>query len=508
MIKPVLIFLPIFFLITSCLTQNEQKYDKPEKVIISGKVRNFDFAKREISFSVNHIGFLEESLSSKLDSLGGFSIAFESYTPTDVWINYSTNFRVLVHPGDSIYLEFDGNKYNRAELLKTIKFGGDAAKSNNDAAVFQQMFFSSKLYDNGNANDKAMKEYEVDNYTLYLDTLQRNGNDLYTKFVTDIQPNQETKNWAHAFIIQDYIDALFGYPFIHRALNQLKFSDWDVPVNYYEPFQKLLPIKESMFINGFAVSRIINGYNFTFARMNSFYEDPNRKYRTEQGSLNCSSERRDSITVYGIISYTADPLLRQLGLTNLFAQYFKYSKVELFENYRNIADKYIQEPFLKEPLLKQYNQIIAEKEKSSIKTEERLGEASNWTTKQLVDSIKVSNKGKVIYVDCWGTWCKPCRAEMPYIKEIMSQMAGKEVVFVFLCLESEESAWKKAIADLQLSGQQILLTKEQSANIRKAMNMEGVPYHFLIDKSGKIVENSWSIPSDKLKENIDTLLMK
>lgn len=508
MIKHIQIILSIIFLFPSCSTLNEKKQEKPEKVIISGSVRNFNPDKSEISFSVNRIGLSQESLSCKLDSLGCFSVSFDSYIPTDVWVNYYTNFLVLAHPGDSIYLEFDGNTSSRPQLLSEIKFGGDAAKSNQDAAIFQQMFFSSKLYDNGSANDKAIKEYEVNDYTLYLDTLERNGNELYSKFVADIKPNKETKNWAHAFINQNYINALIGYPFIHRGANQLKFSDWDVPASYYDPLLKQLPIKEQQFISGNAVSSLIGGYSSYYARMNSYYEESNKKFRSDQGFLDGPNDIIDSITVYSIINYTSDTLLRQLGLTNLFSQYFNYSKVELFEKYRDIADRYIQEPFLKEPLLKKYNQIIAEKEKLPTSANKKLNDVSNSLSKQLIDSISTANKGKVIFVNCWGTWCKPCRAEMPYLKDLMLKFNEKEVVSVFLCLESEEKEWKKAIADLQIRGQHILLTKEQSANIRQALTIKGVPYHFIIDKNGEIVENSWSIRSDKLKENIDSLLMK
>ncbi len=92
-------------------------------------------------------------------------------------------------------------------------------------------------------------------------------------------------------------------------------------------------------------------------------------------------------------------------------------------------------------------------------------------TKQLLDSVVATNIGRVICVDCWGTWCKGCLEEMPYIKQLMSELEGENVAFVFLCMESKKSNWEKVIKKLQLGGQQILLTKEQGNSWKRGRKL-------------------------------------
>jgi len=45
-------------------------------------------------------------------------------------------------------------------------------------------------------------------------------------------------------------------------------------------------------------------------------------------------------------------------------------------------------------------------------------------------------KGKVIFINFWATWCPPCIAEMPSIKELHNEM-GNEVAFVMLSLDRD-----------------------------------------------------------------------
>jgi thiol-disulfide isomerase/thioredoxin len=51
------------------------------------------------------------------------------------------------------------------------------------------------------------------------------------------------------------------------------------------------------------------------------------------------------------------------------------------------------------------------------------------------DKIIASNKGKVVLVDCWATWCVPCRKAFPKTVELSKTHAGKGVVVVSLCFD-------------------------------------------------------------------------
>lgn len=295
-----LIYLLVILLLASC----SKNHEIPKQVIIAGKIFNFDPENKNLKLSVNRLGFGQQQIHTDIDSLGNFSASFESYIPTDIWVIYKTNFLVLAHPGDSINVKFDGNSNRRPELLKSIKFGGDAVKANQDAAKFQQLYFSNPLHHDWDAKDKAVKDYDLDQFGLYLDTLQQRIRDIHNTFVEEVSPNEEVKIWAKTYIEQNYYDALAFYPRRHKRANKLTSKEWIVPTSYYNDLKKRLPITESMLVSGSALSSFINRYHYDYVSINLRAEEDKQKNKTDKGYTVTPPNVRDSLQVYGIIKHT------------------------------------------------------------------------------------------------------------------------------------------------------------------------------------------------------------
>lgn len=52
-----------------------------------------------------------------------------------------------------------------------------------------------------------------------------------------------------------------------------------------------------------------------------------------------------------------------------------------------------------------------------------------------------SQKGKVIFINFWATWCPPCIAEMPYIQKLYDQFKTNENV-VFITIDADDKLRK------------------------------------------------------------------
>lgn len=93
-------------------------------------------------------------------------------------------------------------------------------------------------------------------------------------------------------------------------------------------------------------------------------------------------------------------------------------------------------------------------------------------------------KGKVVLLNFWGTFCPPCKKEMPDMQEVFEkwQDAGFEILAVNLA-ESKVTV-EHFVNDLGLSFP-ILLDDRMS--IRKQYGVFRYPTTFFIDRSGKIV---------------------
>ena len=117
-------YLILVTFIIACSTNTDNSFKIPREIIISGRIYNADSQKKEILFFVGRPGRSSKTVRAKLDSLGNFSASFESYTPTDILVEYKAEFYILIHPGDSLFIIFNGNLDNTPELLKSIKYSG------------------------------------------------------------------------------------------------------------------------------------------------------------------------------------------------------------------------------------------------------------------------------------------------------------------------------------------------------------------------------------------------
>lgn len=95
---------------------------------------------------------------------------------------------------------------------------------------------------------------------------------------------------------------------------------------------------------------------------------------------------------------------------------------------------------------------------------------------------------------------------MPNSKALMEELIGKDVAFVFLCIDSEEKLWKADLAEFQLEGQHYFMTGEQSNDFRNAFEVQGIPHYFLIDQEETIVEKGSHLRPNLVKDRILSML--
>jgi cytochrome c biogenesis protein CcmG/thiol:disulfide interchange protein DsbE len=92
-------------------------------------------------------------------------------------------------------------------------------------------------------------------------------------------------------------------------------------------------------------------------------------------------------------------------------------------------------------------------------------------------------RGKVVYLDFWASWCKPCRESFPWMNSVQSAYAKQGVVVVAVNVDQE-----RALADafLQQYPAQFQVYYDPSGKLAESYRVVGMPSSFLIDRSGAV----------------------
>ena len=106
-------------------------------------------------------------------------------------------------------------------------------------------------------------------------------------------------------------------------------------------------------------------------------------------------------------------------------------------------------------------------------------------------------KGKYVLLDFWASWCVPCRAGNPHLKELYSKYKDKGIEFIGVSDDDRNhDAWHKAVEKDGLPWRHVLRgfdmeklmnNEPNEKDISEKFGIHTLPTKILIDRSGKII---------------------
>jgi len=260
-----------------------------------------------------------------------------------------------------------------------------------------------------------------------------------------------------------------------------------------------------------------NGYDINMTLDTKMF-DETAKY-TGEGSeqsnfLAAKALKEEKLLDFDELSTITDmeTLENRLGEIKSELSEFYASNKEIDTSITNNASKSL------EPMMDSYKRYIGE----AIALKNELPKGSESPTFEDYENYDGSTtsladlKGKYVYIDVWATWCGPCKAEIPALKEIEKEYHDKNIQFVSMSIDDDRTHggswdkaredWKAMIKDKELGGIQIFAPKGWQSEFVKNYKINGIPRFIMIDPEGKVVTPDAPRPSsDKLKELLTEL---
>jgi thiol-disulfide isomerase/thioredoxin len=124
-----------------------------------------------------------------------------------------------------------------------------------------------------------------------------------------------------------------------------------------------------------------------------------------------------------------------------------------------------------------------------------------------------ADRGKVVLVNFWATWCEPCKSEMPALQNLANGLRGQP--FSLYSVDLQEDA-ESITAFQRQYGLDLYVLLDDEGSVTRAYGVRGLPATFLIDRQGVVrvqrlgpllpggAETTWSEPW--LAEQVRSLL--
>lgn len=370
-----------------------------------------------------------------------FDIPLKSSTTATIKLG-KQSIDLYLQPAYNLKITIDGN-----DLYEDLTFSGKGSDINNYLVTAANLFKHVEL-----ELETNIRYTEPAAFKLFLHKVRIEKSQFLETYLESHTLSAEVIKYAQADIDYWYAFNLMNYPYEHPIF-QNQPSPMPVPTDYYD-------FVETVSLNNAG------------ALPNKFY-----------------------------IYYLQDYLSFQAGKPENEGK----SRFELADKYLNGKPLYFYKALQHSVNVKRLNNVAAERaaydfinscpyklygEYVKLAYHESRGIVAGMDAPEfeLVDAegknVKLSDyKGKVVFLDFWATWCRPCLRLVPAHQKLQDQFKEENIVFLYVSTDRNSNSWKNYVKKGTFPGKHLLANSKMITRYK----VETLPYSMLIDTEGKIV---------------------
>jgi thiol-disulfide isomerase/thioredoxin len=92
-------------------------------------------------------------------------------------------------------------------------------------------------------------------------------------------------------------------------------------------------------------------------------------------------------------------------------------------------------------------------------------------------------KGKVVYVDFWASWCKPCKQSFPFLNEMQAKYQGRGLQVVGVNVDAKREDADAFLADTPA---QFAIGFDAKGESAKRFDVKAMPSSVIVGRDGRV----------------------
>lgn len=107
-------------------------------------------------------------------------------------------------------------------------------------------------------------------------------------------------------------------------------------------------------------------------------------------------------------------------------------------------------------------------------------------------------QGRVVIVDFWASWCKPCRQSIPWLNDMRARYGDSGLTIIGVNVDAERRDADRFLQDVAINFEIVF---DPKGDLARQFKVQGMPASYVFDRSGKLVKTHLGFRDAQRAEN-------